>query len=464
MTKPTTTRLLVWSVAALVLLALAGGAVALVSHSFARAQAAPKLAARVDPASLPPALVKTAKPAREHLKRTTTQPATVEPYEKTDLYAKVSGYLHTFGQVPGPDGKPRDLDFGDRVGANQVLAELWIPELEQDRVQKEALVEKANAEVVQAEAMTKAAQAAVGAMKAKQEEAQALLVRAEAELVYRRGEYERYLKLLNDRTATKEQAAEKFNQYKVAETGVAAAKAAIVTAEANTKAEEAKAAVAEAEERSAAARLKVAKVNLEQAKIMVAYGEIRAPYPGIVVQRRFDTGAFVAAAGSGKTEPLFTLVRSDRVRILTDIPEADAALVKVGQPAVLRVDALRGRSFAAKVVRFADTLDPATRTMRTQLELDEPAAELRTGMFGTVAVTLVDHPMALLLPASALLLGESKPAVMVVQDGKARKRVIEVGSNDGVRVHVTAGLTGDEDVILDGKGTAQDGQAVEVAR
>src|SRR5262249_14444007 len=196
MSKPTMTHVLAWGVAVLVLLAMAGGAVALVAHSFARAQAAPKLAARVDPASLPAAPVKTVKPAREHLQRTTTQPATVEPYEKTDLYAKVSGYLRTFSQVPGSDGKLRDLDFGDRVGMNQVLAELWIPELEQDRLQKEALVERADAEVAQAQAMTKAAQAAVAAMKAKQEESQALLDRADAELVYRRGEYERYLKLL----------------------------------------------------------------------------------------------------------------------------------------------------------------------------------------------------------------------------------------------------------------------------
>jgi multidrug efflux pump subunit AcrA (membrane-fusion protein) len=100
--------------------------------------------------------VKTIRPAREHLQRTSTQTAHVEPYEKADLFAKIAGYLRKV-----------HVDIGDRVKKDQVLAELWVPEVEQERVQKQALAEKVQAEVGQAEAALTAAEAMVGAAEAK---------------------------------------------------------------------------------------------------------------------------------------------------------------------------------------------------------------------------------------------------------------------------------------------------------
>jgi membrane fusion protein (multidrug efflux system) len=97
------------------------------------------------------------------------------------------------------------------------------------------------------------------------------------------------------------------------------------------------------------------------------------------------------------------------------------------------------------------------------VELDEPAKELRPGMFGSVSIVLADHPGALLLPTSVLVPG-GKPAVLIVQDGRARRKEIEVGYNDGVRMQVTRGLIGSEEVISDGKNLVQDGQPVEIAK
>src|SRR5262249_32126870 len=157
----------------------------------------------------------------------------------------------------------------------------------------------------------------------------------------------------------------------------------------------------------------------------------------------------IQSAATGKPDPLFTVARVDRLRIITDIREGDAGWLKVGQPAGFEADAARGQQFAGKVTRFADALDPATRTMRTEVELDAPVAGLRPGMFGSVTITLVDAPNALVLPTSALLAGPGKPAVMIVEGGRARRHEIELGFNDGIRVQITGGLTGSEEILAD---------------
>jgi membrane fusion protein (multidrug efflux system) len=116
------------------------------------------------------------------------------------------------------------------------------------------------------------------------------------------------------------------------------------------------------------------------------------------------------------------------------------------------------------VVRLADALDPATRTMRVEVEPDQGSKLLRAGQYGSVTITLANYPRALLLPTSTLLTSQEKPAVFVVKDGRARRQALEIGINDGVRMQVTGGLKGDEQVVSDGKDSVREGEAVEVVR
>lgn len=407
--------------------------------------------------------VKVVRPTREPLKRQSTpQPAHVGPYEKTDIYARVSGYLDTFGQIKSPDGMMRPVDIGDRVAKDQVLAKLSVPEMEQERQQKVALVDQAQADVEQAEASSSAAEAMVDAAKAKLEESTSHIARYEAELAFRKGEYDRYDTLVKERAVRQELADEKLNQYRAAGAAHQAAKAALATDGANIKVEQAKFSKAKADVTSAKARVKVALANHEQTVIMLNYATIKAPYDGVITRRLVDTGAFVQSAATGKAEPLFTLARVDRLRIISDIPEAEASLVKLGQTATLLVNASRGQQLNGKVIRFANALDSGTRTMRTEVELDGPAMILRPGSFGSVTILLGDFPNALMLPTGALVPGNGKTAVLVVEEGKAHLREVELGLNEGGRVQVIRGLTGSDQVIADGKTSVRDGQAVEI--
>jgi RND family efflux transporter MFP subunit len=411
-----------------------------------------------------PRLVRAVHPLVKHLRRETTQVAHIEGYEKVDVQAKASGYVHKFAQVRDPDGKERDLDIGARVVKDQVLAELWIPEMDQERLQKEALVEQAVADVGQAEAGARSAAAMVTAAAAKVEQARSELGRYHAEVAYRKSEYERYRRLLEERTTRQGLVDERLNQYRAAQAALAGAQAALATAQANLSVKQAAQVKAQADIKSAKAKEKVARANLQQAKVLLAYARVRAPFAGVITRRLVDTGTFVQSAGLGKPTPLFTLVRVDRLRVLTDLPETDSAWIKIGQSATLRVDAARGHQYTGKVVRFADMLDRVSRTMRAEVELDGPTPALRPGLYGTVIITLADYKGALTLPTGALVPSGEKTTVMVVKDKVARKREITLGINDGITMQVTGGLSKDDLVITDGKDAVSDGQPVEVAR
>jgi RND family efflux transporter MFP subunit len=397
--------------------------------------------------------VKAIRATREHLKRTTTQTAHVEPYEKADLLAKIAGYLQRV-----------HVDIGGRVKKDQVLAELWVPEMEQERVQKQALVEKVQAEVGQAEAALKAAEAMVGAADARILEVFSHVAKYEADVVYHKGEYARYDQLFKDRAVQRDVVDRELNQLRAAEAALTAARATVMTAEANRKVEQAKLLQAQADLAGAQARLKVAQADLEQASILLRYSKITAPYDGVITQRLVHPGAFIQSGATGKADPLLTIARVDLLRIVTEISESDSAWIKVGQMAMLQVDAARGQRFPGKVARLADALDKKSRTMLVEVELDTPTDLLRPGMYGSVTITLADYPDALLLPTSALLAGADKPSVMIVSDGKAHRQEIGLGYNDGVRMQIVRNLTADEQVITDGKNSVHEGQGVEIAK
>ncbi len=396
-------------------------------------------------------LVATVRPARAPLKRSTTQPAHVEPYETADLYAKASGYL---GAI--------HVDIGDRVEKGQAVAELTIPEMDTQRAQKRAAIRQAEAGTRQAEAAVEVARAGVEAAEAKVVEVQASVKRYEAELTLAQSEFQRTQTLTSRSAATVSMLDEARSRLHAAESTRAMVRAQVKSSESALSQSRAELDKAGADVDTATARVEVAEADLQNLETLMAYAVIRAPFDGVVTRRLVDTGAFVQSAEARTADPIATVVRVDRKRIIVDLPESEAGWVQIGQPATFRYDSVGPRSLPGKVARITDALEFASRTMRTEIELDDPE-EIRPGTFGQATITLADYPDSLMLPSSALLAGDDKPAVMVVEDGQARRREVEVGLDDGVRVQILSGLDGDERVITEGKGSVRDGQEVEVA-
>jgi membrane fusion protein (multidrug efflux system) len=96
----------------------------------------------------------------------------------------------------------------------------------------------------------------------------------------------------------------------------------------------------------------------------------------------------VASAATNKAEPLFTVERDDKLRLVFDIPESKCTFCQIGQPTSMVVDSLKGTTFNGRIVRTAGVLDKRTRTLRVEAELDKPNGKLRPGMYGMITVTL----------------------------------------------------------------------------
>jgi RND family efflux transporter MFP subunit len=366
------------------------------------------------------------------------------------------------------------------VKKGQVLSRISVPEMEQDLIQKKALLEQAKAMLVQAQAGASAAEAAVDASRAMIVEAQSELTRVDAELDFRKVEYRRYVQLRKDNAIRGELVDEKQNQLRAAESALISARARISTAQANLKVEQAKCVKARADVAGAAASITVAESNVEQARIMLAYREIVAPFDGVVTERNVHTGHLVKSGQTGNAEPMFVLVRNDRVRIFVEVPEGDAPSIRPeseypahGTVAHLRVQALKHAEIDAPVTRTSWTLDPANRTLRVEIELPTAGTGLRPGMYAYAGFT-IERAGAWCLPAGSIVSRDDGNFCYRVERGKALLTPLRVGVREGDMVEVLKQQTrrsaaaawddfqGSEQIVLSGSSTLTDGQQIEV--
>ena len=207
----------------------------------------------------------------------------------------------------------------------------------------------------------------------------------------------------------------------------------------------------------------VAQAKLQRTRTLLEYSRLVAPFSGRVTERFVDPGAFIPAATAGSTPQsaaIITLMDYSRVRVQAFVPEAEVPFITNGVPAKVTLEELPGRSFSGSVTRFAHALNPATKTMLTEIELPNPAGALRPGAYATVQLEVERKQDAFLVPAAALLTEKAGTSVFTVVEGKARKTPVQVGFKDGTNVEIVNGLGPEQAVILLGKAPLNDGQAV----
>lgn len=216
---------------------------------------------------------------------------------------------------------------------------------------------------------------------------------------------------------------------------------------------------------AAAARLAVAEAALRHNAALLAYGEITAPFAGVVTTRHADPGAFVPAATAGSSPAAAAIVSiSDYsvVRVVVAVPEPEVARIATGQPVVLTADALPGRVFRGTVSRQAGALDERTRTLTVEADLPNADGALRPGMYVNARIGVELHRDALLVPAAALVREKAAGFVFVSADGKANRVPVKFGFNDGVNVEILEGVAAGARVLIPGKLALTPGQAVTV--
>jgi RND family efflux transporter MFP subunit len=388
--------------------------------------------------------VVTVTPERADVRRVAREPGQIEAFETTAIHAKVAGYIRRLA-----------VDIGDRIEAGQVLAELDVPELEAEVSQKRAAVEQEEAGRQQADSAVEVAEAAVASEEAGVEEAKASIRRAEADVSRWQAEYDRIAQLTREQAISGTLLDETRSKLESALAARDEAHARVRSGEA--AATEARAGLdkARADVLAARARVAVAEADARRVEALFGYAKVVAPFEGAVTARNVDTGHLTVPGGSA--DPLFVVARTDRVRISVGVPEADAPLIDRGDRAEVRLQVLGGRVFEGTVTRTSWALDPTTRTLRAEIDLENPEGVLRPGLYAYATIIAAERPGALTVPTTAVVRDGARTYLVVVADGRAHRRDVELGLDDGRLVEIASGLREGETVVrAEAGGLAED--------
>jgi RND family efflux transporter MFP subunit len=223
----------------------------------------------------------------------------------------------------------------------------------------------------------------------------------------------------------------------------------------------------EADEKIADLALKKATVEAAHAKVqrleeMVGFNKITAPFSGTVTMRTIDVGQLVTTAAGRE---LFRIEQAGKLRVFVRIPQNYARAVTVGQQAELVFTELPGRTFEAKVVRTAGTLDAASRTLLVELETGNAKGELLAGSYVQVRFKDAKLDAVLSIPAGALLFRNEGTMVGVVgADHRVSLRKVVMGRDFGPTVEIIDGVTADDKVILNPPDSLVDGSEVRAVK
>ena len=270
--------------------------------------------------------VQVVEPRRGGMARTTNQPGSVMAFDFAPLFAKVSGYLSKL-----------KVDRGSRVKKDELLLEIYDPELDAAVEQAQAALDRAKAAVDVAVAHVAVAKASVVAAEAMRHKAQADLQNAVARREYRYKQLGRITDLARRDAIEERVVDEQKDDYQAAIAAEQSAHAGIETADAQVLEAKANQEKAEADLKAARSDVKVREADLKKARVFLEYTRLTAPYDGVIIARgeAVHPGAFIQAATQGNGEPLLTVANDDLMRTIILVPDRDVAYCNIGDPAII---------------------------------------------------------------------------------------------------------------------------------
>jgi len=203
--------------------------------------------------------------------------------------------------------------------------------------------------------------------------------------------------------------------------------------------------------------------NVRQLETLQSFEKIYAPFDGIITARNTDIGNLIDSGSSGgvKTD-LFHIAQPGKLRVYVDVPESYAPSVKTGLIADLSLAEFPGRTFQGKIVRSADAINVTTRTLQVEIDVNNPSGTLLTGSYAEVKLKLPEVNSIYLLPAETLIFRSQDLLVGVVKDGKAVLTRVTPGRDLGEKIEIVAGLSPEDQVIVNPPDSIVSGQAVQI--
>jgi RND family efflux transporter MFP subunit len=326
-----------------------------------------------------------------------------QPYQVVDVHPKVSGYM-----------KRINVDIGDIVHQGETLAVLDVPELQAQLQQTVFELKQSQEEISRAQHEVKSAEALSFALHAQSER-------------------------LQEAAATR--------PGLIAQQELDDAQAKDLNSQAQVDA--AKSALAAAQQHAEAARS-----DNQRVQALEDYTTVTAPISGVVIWRYADTGALIqgGANSNDQTLPIVRLSQSTLLRLRIPVPENDVKYVHEGDQLEVRVDAIN-RSFTGKIVRFTRNVSFETRTMETEVDVDNKDLSIAPGMYANTALELASVRNAATIPVEALVLnGQKQETVYVLgENNHIHIRAVQVGLQGSKLAQVVSGLEPGDRVLIGGQ-------------
>jgi RND family efflux transporter MFP subunit len=360
-------------------------------------------------ANVPSAKVATAQ--RGDISHVLTLAGQFQPYQVVDVHPKVSGYMSRI-----------NVDIGDVVHQGQTLAVLEVPELKAELQQTVFQLQQSKEEIAQA---------------------QHQINRAEAEHAALHAASERLKQAAEGRPGL------------IAQQELDDAQAKDLSSEAQVDA--AKAAMAAAQEHANAAQS-----DNQRIAALESYTNVTAPLDGVVIWRYADTGALIQGGTNSNDQalPIVRLSQSNLLRLRIPVPEDDVKYVQAGDQLQVRVDAI-GRSFTGKIVRFTRDVNFETRTMETEVDVDNKDLSIAPGMYANTLLQLGHVTNVVTIPVEALVLNGQQETVYVLDESnRIHIRNVAVGLQGSKLAEITSGLNPGDRVVIGGQDKYQEGEEV----
>jgi RND family efflux transporter MFP subunit len=320
-------------------------------------------------------------------------PGTTAAFAAANIYARATGYI-----------TKRSVDIGDRVKSGDLLAQLAVPEIDDQISQNEATLNQLKSALDQAVASQRLAQVT----------------------------WERDAQLVQNGVVTRQQGDVDVQTLR-------ARQAAVAAAENNITAQE----------------------NLvKQLRQERDYASVVAPFDGVITQRNVDVGSLVQSNATSGTF-MFEIMQENVIRVSAYVPQDAAFDIAPGVEAVVRVPELPDREFRGTVSRIAEALQPGTRTLLTEVDIPNPDGALAPGVYCAVEFHIPRKTPSLSVPADALIFNQSGTQLAVVRNGKAEIHKVRVTRDLGTRVEVDTGIKAGDQVILNPPVYLADGSKVQ---
>ena len=346
-------------------------------------------------------------------------PGNIQAITEAPILARADGYI-----------KRRMVDIGDRVQAGQPVAEIEAPEVDQ--------------QIRQAKAALQQSQAALEQARSALEQALANYEQGKSNLDLARVTAQRWNNLATQGIFSRQENDQAQAQYQAQTANVQALEKAIASQRSNIAAAQANVAAAEA--------------NVARLDEIQSYRVVKAPFDGVITLRNVDVGALVNAGNT----LLFRVAQTGTLRAYVNVPQTNAASVRVGQPASLSVSSLPGRQFRGIVARTANSLDPTSRTMLVEVQVPNADGALLPGMYAQVDLSSARSNPPVLIPGDALLIRADGTQVAVIRpDHTVHLQKIVVGRDLGARLEVLSGVKAGDTIIANPGDSAREGATVE---